>query len=346
MITLGIESSCDETSVAIVKGKKEILSHLTASQIEVHQQYGGVFPEIASRYHIEALIPLIEKAMEKALVSKEDLSLIGVANGPGLMGSLLMGTMGAKTLAYSWNLPLVGVNHVEAHLYSAMMGDDAQLRFPALGIVLSGGHTFLAKIDSIQHYTILGTTVDDAIGEAFDKVASMLSLPYPGGPCIEALAKEGDAKSYPFKAGNVKGSPFDFSFSGLKTHVLYTIQGKKRGKTPLSSLSEPQKKDLAASFQKAALEDIVEKSFKAFQSFPCQALYLGGGVTNNNFLKHLFKSKNFSVPLYFPPKGLSLDNGAMIAGLAAYLYTLGVSCSPFELKAFPKFSFSKSRRSL
>jgi len=338
MKVLGIETSCDETAVAVVEDGKLILFHIIASQAELHERYGGVFPEMASRQHIDRILPLVEKAKQEV----GEVDLIAVANGPGLMGSLLMGTTAAQALAYSWDLPLVGVNHVNAHLYAAMMGEKAQLSFPALGVVVSGGHTFLAKITSVGEYRLIGTTVDDAIGEAFDKVATLLGLPYPGGPHIEKLAKTGDPYRHPFKAGVVKKRPFDFSFSGLKTNVLYTIKGKNRLKTSPDSIPESEKKHIAASFQRAALSDIVEKSLKATQTFPCQAIYLGGGVTNSQALKHLFHEKNLDIPLYWPPDDLSLDNAAMIAGLAYHLYQQGAPTNPLEIKVFPKIDFKSA----
>lgn len=332
MKILGIETSCDETAVAVVEDGKHILFHFIASQAELHERYGGVFPEMASRQHIDRILPLVEKAIDAV----GPVDAIAVANGPGLMGSLLMGTTAAQTLAYSWDLPLVGVNHVDAHLYAAMMGEEAQMLFPALGVVVSGGHTFLAKISSVGSYEVLGTTVDDAVGEAFDKVATLLGLPYPGGPHIEKLAKAGDWDRFPFKAGVVKGRPLDFSFSGLKTNVLYTIKGKNGQRSSPDAISEEEKKHIAAGFQRTALTDIVEKSLKASQTFPCQAIYLGGGVTNSQALKDLFQERTRDIPLFWPPRDLSLDNAAMIAGLAYHLYEQGASTSPLEIKVFPK----------
>lgn len=335
MKVLGIETSCDETSIALVEDGKKIISHVIASQAEVHEKYGGVFPEIASRHHIDRLLPLVKQIVESA----GPIDLIAVANGPGLMGSLLMGVTAAQTLAYAWSIPLVGVNHVDAHLYAAMMAEDAKLLFPALGVVASGGHTFLSKMTSITEYTILGRTVDDAVGEAFDKVAAMLGLPYPGGPHIEALSKEGDPACYPFKAGQVKGRPLDFSFSGLKTNVLYTLKGKNSQKNSPLCIEKSEKKHIAASFQYAALSDIVEKSFKAAESFSCKAIYLGGGVTCSEALRVLFNKKFKNLPIYFPQKELSLDNAAMIAGLGYHLYQSGALNDPKLIKVFPKLDF-------
>lgn len=317
MLVLGIETTCDETACAVVAGGKKILSNVVASQTDLHVQYGGVFPELACRRHHDALIPVISEALQEAGVQKHDVDLIAVAKGPGLIGALLLGLNSAKALALAWKKPFVGVNHVEAHLYAAMMGCD-ELLFPALGVVISGGHTFLVKIENIGAYTLIGQTVDDAIGEAFDKVAVMLGLPYPGGPAIEALAQKGDPSRYTFKPGRVKENPWSFSFSGLKTNVLYTVKGQNQDKKAPSVVSEAEKPHIAAAFQETALRDIVEKSLRAVEMFDCKAIYLGGGVSNNGRLRALFQ--NSPVPVFWPPKGLSLDNAAMIAGLGYHVY--------------------------
>lgn len=311
MKVLGIETSCDETAVAVVEDGKKILVNLVASQAKVHERYGGVYPEVASRHHVDELVPLIGEA-----VKDHEIDLIAVANGPGLMGSLLMGVTAAKTLAYGWKKPLVGVNHVEAHIYAAMM--ESEPLFPSLGVVVSGGHTFLAKMTGISEYQILGTTVDDAIGEAFDKVAALLGFPYPGGPEIEKLALDGDKKRYPYRGGIVKGRPLDFSFSGLKTNVLYTVKGANGSRKGVTIIEEGEKKHIAASFQEAAVKDILKKTLLAAKEFDCQGIYLGGGVTQNKRLRELFEISSY--PVFWPPKGLGLDNGAMIAGLGYYLY--------------------------
>jgi len=326
MKVLGIETSCDETAVAVVEDGKKILVNLVASQADIHEAYGGVFPEIASRHHIDRLLPLVEKAI--GIVGEID--LIAVANGPGLMGALLMGVTAANTLGFGWNKPVVGVNHVEAHLYAAMMEVDPV--FPSLGVVISGGHTFLAKMEGITSYEILGTTVDDAAGEAFDKVAALLGYPYPGGPHIEKLAREGNSEKYPFRGGRVKGRPLDFSFSGLKTNVLYSVKGANCTKHAPTVIDEEEKKHIAASFQRAALEDIVKKALKAAETFPCKGIYLGGGVTQNERLRQLFKNLS-PYSLFWPPKGLGLDNAAMIAGLGYHLKNLDD-----DVKAFSRIS--------
>jgi len=324
MITIGIESTCDETSCSIVKDGKEILSLVTASSANIHAKYGGVFPEMACRHHIDVILPVIEEAMQKGRVSKDQIDLIAVANGPGLIGALLIGLQAAKGLAIAWQKPFIGVNHVEAHLYAAMMDHEPTL--PALGVVLSGGHTLLLQIQDIGNYVAIGTTVDDALGEAFDKVAKLLSLPYPGGPHVENLALNGDPNRYSFKAGNVKKSPFDFSFSGIKTSVLYTVKDQK--------LSITDKADIAASFQEAALQDIVKKTGLALKKFPdTKAIYLGGGVCNNDRLRALFKEKFPEVSLYFPSKRLSLDNAAMIAGLGYQKFLQNPKSDSLDLEA-------------
>lgn len=318
MIVLGIESTCDETACALVKDGREILSNVIASQTETHRPYNGVFPEMASRQHVDLILPTLKQALDEAHLTREAIDLIAVAKGPGLMGSLLVGLHAAKTLSLAWNVPFIGINHVEAHLYAAMMSSD-QFIFPSLGIVVSGGHTFLVHMTDFGKYELIGTTVDDAIGEAFDKVAAMLGLPYPGGPAIESLAKLGDPKKYSFKAGKVKSNPWNFSFSGLKTSVLYAIKGQNASQGT-TLISNEDKTHIAASFQEAALSDVVSKIAKATQLFPCSALYIGGGVSNNQRLRQMLSEKIPSMPTYWPSLGLSLDNAAMIAGLGAHIY--------------------------
>ena len=331
MLVLGIETTCDETACSIVLNGKEILSNVIATQIDLHALYGGVFPELACRRHLEVFIPVIEKALKEAGVTLDQIDLIAAARGPGLIGAILIGLNAAKTLSITLNKPFIGVNHVEAHLYAAMMNCPNPL-FPALGVVISGGHTFLVKILSLGNYELIGKTVDDAIGECFDKVGIMLGLSYPGGPAIEALAKKGDCKKYHFKKGVVKNNPWNFSFSGLKTNVLYTLKGQNKGKDEPDCISEEEKADIAASFQEVALGDIVDKSIKAAEKFSCQAIFLGGGVSANQRLRALFREKTTSIPLYFPPPLLSLDNAAMIAGLGYHLFIKKQTSDPLSLE--------------
>lgn len=318
MFVLGIESTCDETACAIVQDGRHILANIVASQHDLHGAFGGVFPEVACRRHVEMIGPLVKQALLDAGLTKENLDLIAVARGPGLVGALIIGMNMAKGLAFSLKKPFVGVNHVEAHLYAAMLAQEAPI-FPSLGVVISGGHTFLVRMEAIGKYTLIGTTVDDAIGEAFDKVAVMLGLPYPGGPALERLALGGDPKRFSFKAGKVKGKPWDFSFSGLKTSVLYAVKGPLGGRNAPLLITEDDKAHVAASFQDIALGDIVERALKAAAVYDCKAVYLGGGVSNNRRLRLLFAQKT-TLPIFWPPLNLSLDNAAMIAGLAYHQF--------------------------
>lgn len=319
MFVLGIESTCDETACSVVKGGREILSNVVASQVDLHKLYGGVFPELAARRHLDVLLPVIREALFSAEIKPSQLDLIAVAKGPGLIGPLIIGLNAAKALSLGWNKPFVGVNHVEAHLFAALMHELSH-KLPALGIVLSGGHSFLVKITTVGTYELLGTTVDDALGEAYDKVASLLGIPYPGGPALEFLAKTGDPTRYPFKAGRVKGHPLDFSFSGIKTNVLYTLKGQSCSKEDPVTLPEYERPHVAAGFQEAVLNDVVTKALLAASRFDCKAIYVGGGVSNNRRLRELLTLKAAPLPVIFPPQGLSLDNAAMIAGLGTYVY--------------------------
>ena len=335
MIVLGIESTCDETSVAIVHSGRRILSHLIASQAAQHSIYGGVVPELASRYHIEAIIPLIEQALHQAHLSLTDIDLVAVAKGPGLVGSLLVGIQTAKALSWAIDRPLVGVNHVEAHLYASMMAIDSMEQYvPGIGVILSGGHTTLLHVEDVGKYTLIGQTVDDAAGEAFDKVATMLGLGYPGGPIVERKARSGNPKAFPFKGGKVKGKPLQFSFSGLKTAVLYTIQDL----TAQGKLSEQAICDLCASFQQAAIRDLSAKIHIACEQYPPKALFLGGGVTQNAALRGHFAAK-FSYPLFWPPAELCLDNAAMIAGLGYHTYRRTGRDERFTLEPQTRIAF-------
>lgn len=339
MIVLGIETTCDETAAAIVRDGREILSNVIDSQIPLHQKFGGVFPEVASRSHVVAFPTVIKEAVSQAGITFEDIDLISVAKGPGLIGPLLIGLNGAKALAFGLQKPFVGVNHVEAHLYAAMMEQETPI-FPSLGVVVSGGHTFLVLIKEIGVYIKIGATVDDAIGEAFDKVGKLLGLPYPGGPEIEQLALKGDPSMFPFKAGRVKDKPYDFSFSGLKTNVFYSIYGQNSSKKMECPLDTTQKANIAASFQETALNDIVTKALKAAIAYGCKAIYIGGGVSNNQRLRKLFSEKAKHLPIFLPQKGLSLDNGAMIAGLGFHIYKKQGRSDPLSLEPATRIPLS------
>jgi len=319
MLSFGIESTCDETSCAIVRDGHDILSQVIASQVDLHSQFGGVVPELASRLHVEMIFPLAKQALLQAQKKLSDIDIFCCARGPGLIGALLVGLHFAKGLAWATGKPLVGVNHIEAHLFASMMSKPIkECAFPALGLVLSGGHTSLVLIHSLGHYTLLGQTVDDAIGESFDKVAKMLSLPYPGGPNVEKYA-DGISPKPLFKVGSVKGRPLDFSFAGLKTQVLYRLRGKNLERR--DPVSDDEKKEIASSFQHAAFMQIIQKiklALSELKEMP-KAIFFGGGVAQN---KALFKmcQESLNLPLIFPPADLCSDNGAMIAGLGFYKY--------------------------
>jgi N6-L-threonylcarbamoyladenine synthase len=334
MYVLGIESTCDETGASIVKDGRKILSNVVASSTDIHVRYGGVFPELASRRHLEAIQPVVEAALAEAHITATAIDLIAVARGPGLIGSLLVGLQFAKGLALAWNKPWIGVNHIEAHLYAAMMEAPQPLSFPALGLVLSGGHTLLIKINAIGDYERIGTTVDDAIGEAFDKVAALLQLPYPGGPHLEALAKTGNSHRFSLAAGKVKKKPLDFSFSGLKTSVLYALKGQNAA---AEKYFTPQEKaDLAASFQETALRDCVAKTKLAQKQFDVRSIFLGGGVCNNQRLQELFREAFPDTPLHFPSFALTMDNAAMIAGLGYEKFLINPVSDSFDLEAMTR----------
>lgn len=326
MLVLGIESTCDETACAVVRDGRTILSNVVSSQIDLQKEFGGVVPELASRRHVEVILPVIQQALEDAEVTLTDIDLIAAAYGPGLIGALLIGINTAKTLSLALNKPFIGINHIEAHLYAAMMSHPEDVVFPALGVVVSGGHTSLVKIESLGRYTFISETIDDALGEAFDKVAKVLNLPYPGGPEVERLALTGDPGRYALKAGQVKGKPYHFSFSGLKTGVLYTVQ--REG-------AQLDRAGLAASFQSAAFADLIKKTLLAAREFNCHTLLFGGGVTNNRFLRQAFQKAAPDHKLLFPAAELTLDNGAMIAGLAYHRY-LDKGGDSLDLEAAPR----------
>ncbi len=338
MYVLGIETTCDETAASVVQDGKVILSNVIASQAHLHEKFGGVFPELASRQHVLALQGTLQAALIEAGIQSQEIDLISVAKGPGLIGPLLIGLHAAKALSFAWEKPFVGVNHVEAHLYAAMM-PSSSLLFPGLGIVLSGGHTFLALIHDIGSYEMIGTTVDDALGEALDKIAQLLDLSYPGGPAIELLAQQGNPSSFSLKAGKVKNNPFDFSFSGLKTNVFYTIYGQNGGKNGPCPLNNAVKADLAASVQDVAFKDIISKAERAAKAFGCKAIYVGGGVSQNQRLRELFS--RIDLPIFWPPKGLSLDNAAMIAGLGYHVFQK-LGPSPLSLEPMTRISLNSS----
>lgn len=334
MLVLGIETSCDETACAVVRDGKEILSSIITSSIDLHRPFNGVVPELACRRHAEVFLPVLEEALEKASCSLEEIDLIAVAQGPGLVGALLLGVNAAKALSLALEKPFIGVNHVQAHLYAPILGHVERIEWPAVGLVVSGGHTALCRMQGVAQHTLISSTVDDALGEAFDKVAVLLGLGYPGGPQVEQLAKEGSSSRFHLSPGRVKGSPLAFSFSGLKTAVLYAAREASSSEEP--SLSDQDRADLAAAFQEVALADIVRKTMLACQQVGARSLILGGGVTANQALRALLLEAAGDLPVFWPGPGLSTDNAAMIAGLGYHLYQKQQRSSPFDLEAFPQ----------
>ncbi|WP_201456982.1 tRNA (adenosine(37)-N6)-threonylcarbamoyltransferase complex transferase subunit TsaD [Chlamydia sp. 17-3921] len=316
MLTLGLESSCDETGCAIVNDNKKILANIVASQ-KIHATYGGVVPELASRAHLQNFPTIVQCALDQAQLTLKNIDLIAVTHTPGLIGSLSVGIHFAKGLAQGLKIPLIGVNHVEAHLYAAYMAAE-NVSFPALGLIISGAHTAMFLMNSPDSYQLIGKTRDDALGETFDKVGRFLGLPYPGGALVEKFAEQGDENSYPFSPSKIPG--YDFSFSGLKTAVLYAIKGKNSNqRTPFPKLSEKEKANIAASFQKTACITIAQKVSIAIQEFSCQSMLVGGGVANNTYVKTVLQTA-CGVPLYVPPPDLCSDNAAMIAGLGGQCF--------------------------
>jgi N6-L-threonylcarbamoyladenine synthase len=314
MLILGIESSCDETAAAVVQDGKVILSSVISSQIEMHKPYGGVFPELASREHLAKIEPVVLDSLSEAGVSFKDIDAISVTQGPGLVGSLLVGVCYAKALAFGLDVPLIGVNHIEGHVYSVVF-ENGDVEYPALALIVSGGHTNLFHIPEPGSYKVVSRTRDDAAGEAFDKVAKMLGLGYPGGPVIEKLAKEGDPQKVKFTQPKISDGRPDFSFSGLKTGVAKYI--RENSIEPVIPGEEPGQpiKDLAASFQATVVKSLVGTMEKMARELQPKTLIVAGGVACNGSLREAAESagKKLAVPVYFPSKHLSTDNAAMIA---------------------------------
>jgi N6-L-threonylcarbamoyladenine synthase len=329
-VVLGIESTCDETGASVVAAGHDVRSDVVASQVELHAKYRGVVPEIASRAHIENILPVVRESLEKAACGLADIDAIAVAHRPGLIGSLLIGVTAAKTLAWSLGKPLIGVDHVQAHLYSVMLDSNKPPAFPAVGAVLSGGHTSLYEVRDWTSIMRLGSTIDDAVGEAYDKVAAILGLGYPGGPVIDALAAEGDAKAVKFPRTLLGRASLDFSFSGLKTAVLYHVRGVPgKQQTPIE-LDDRALRDIAASFQTACVDVIVKKLDRAANKIEARSVIIGGGVSANRGLRAALQ--DFHLPVHFPPMKYCTDNAAMTAGLAHVLLEHGET-SPLDLDA-------------
>ena len=334
MNILAIESSCDETAAAVIKDGTEVLSNIIASQVEIHARYGGVVPEVAARSHIEVILPVIDEALSEAKCSWDDIDAIAVTKGPGLIGSLLIGVMTARTLAITKNKPLIGINHIWAHAFASFL-TDSRPAFPFLALTVSGGHTTLSLYSKDLSRKVIGETLDDAAGEAFDKVAKLVGLGYPGGPAISKAAESGDEDKYQFPMANLGKSSFDFSFSGLKTAVLRQIQqltGQNPGIIDGNKSYELEPKvvaDLSASFQKAAIGALIKQTHKAYLQLKPKALVVGGGVAANSYLRE--KILDIIPNAIFVPPILCTDNAAMIGALAYQKYQKGQLADPFEL---------------
>ncbi|MBB6431683.1 tRNA (adenosine(37)-N6)-threonylcarbamoyltransferase complex transferase subunit TsaD [Algisphaera agarilytica] len=369
-LILGLETSCDETAAAVVRDGREVLSNVVATQHDLHVRYAGVVPEIASRAHLERLMPVVQQAIDDAGITLADLDAIAVGNRPGLVGSLIVGVAAAKALAWSLDKPLIGIDHVRAHLHAATLtptkpraaeqsdkapdpstseirNPKSEIVFPALGLVVSGGHTSLYRMDSAADITVLGRTIDDAIGEAYDKAGVILNAGYPGGPAMDKLSQQGDrnAEDVPeLPISMLKPGSLDFSFSGLKTALLYAVRGLPvgRGKDATferdaSDLSPQRKADLAAAFQHAAVTAVERKIKRAIKQLAAegvrpQSLVLGGGVSANSALRERVQTmaKNHGLSIHLPELGYCVDNAAMIAGYAHELLERGET-SPLDL---------------
>ena len=330
MLTLGIETSCDETAAAVLQDEK-VLSNIVSSQIDIHKKYGGVVPELASREHLKNLIPIIREALSSALVSLSDINLVAVTYTPGLIGALLVGVSTAKAIAYALNIPFIGVHHGEGHILAAHIEYPA-IDYPYIALLVSGGHTALYQVRGLGEYGLLGQTRDDAAGEAYDKVAKLLGLDYPGGPVVDRLAQDGDHTAIKFPRGHLEG--YDFSFSGLKTAVrnhIALFMSKDRGLDPDLNV-----RDVAAGFQAAVVDTLVEKTVNAAVETGVHKIVVAGGVAANSSLRKKMneEAEKRGISLYLPGMGLCIDNAAMIA-LAGYLHHKRGETSKLDLNPRP-----------
>lgn len=335
ILILGIESSCDETAAAVIKNGRTVLSNVISSQIELHTLYGGVVPEIASRKHIEKINQVIEEALSEANVTLDDLDAIAVTYGPGLVGALLVGVAEAKAICFAKDIPLVGVHHIEGHV-SANYIEHSDLEPTFLCLIVSGGHTHLVLVKAYGEYEIIGRTRDDAVGEAFDKVARAIGLGYPGGPKIDKLAKEGNGDAIRFPKAKIEDAPYDFSFSGVKSAVLNHINGcKMKGEEIVEA-------DIAASFQKAVTDVLVEKTIAAAKAYKMDKIAIAGGVASNSALRQSMKvacdRENFY--LSYPSPIYCTDNGAMI-GVAGYYEYMKGTRHGWDLNAVPNLKIGQ-----
>ncbi len=345
MRILGIESSCDETAAAVVEDGRRLLSNVVHSQIDIHAAYGGVVPEVAARSHLEVVNPVINKALSDANVTWDDIDGIAVTYAPGLIGSLLVGTLAARTLALVKSKPLYPIHHVEGHVYANFLNERAPV-FPLLALIVSGGHSQLVLFRDHGDYELLGQTRDDAVGEAFDKVAKILGLPYPGGPSISKAALEGDAYRYKLPKARLD-RPYDFSFSGLKTAVLRAVQAEVGVDFTFPSHELPgrvtatQRADFAASFQRIAIETLVDKAEQAFRDYSPASVVIAGGVAANQELRRQL-SERLPIAIDYAPMNLCTDNAAMIATLGCYYAQANAPVDPREMEVVPSLSMTKT----
>lgn len=345
MKVLGIESSCDETAASVVENGTRLLSSVVNSQIDIHAQYGGVVPEVAARSHLEVILPVIEKALTDAECTWDDIDAIAVTYAPGLVGSLLIGTLAARTLALLKNKPLFPVHHVEGHVYANFLSAQ-QPTFPLLSLIVSGGHSQLVLFRDHGNYELLGQTQDDAVGEAFDKVAKIIGLPYPGGPSVAKAAEVGDAHRFQLPKARMQ-NPYDFSFSGLKTAVLRTVQAEVGVAYDFPShqlperVSEALRADVAASFQRIAVETLVDKAEKAFYDHHPASVVIAGGVAANQELRRQL-SERLPLTITYAPMNLCTDNAAMIAALGYFYAQKNQPTDPRALDVVPSLSMTKT----
>ena len=345
-LILGIETSCDETAAAVVQDGRIILSNVVASQVEMHARYGGVFPEVASREHVVKIVPVLHSALEDANVTWNDLAAIAVTHGPGLAGSLLVGVNAAKGAAFGNNLPLLGINHLEGHIYAnwleaaLLQGPAPDKLFPLIGLIVSGGHSEIVLMRGHGQYEMLGHTIDDAAGEAFDKVARLLGLGYPGGPAIQKAAEQGDPEAFKLPRAWL-GSTYDFSFSGLKTAVLHLVQKFKPNGHAVKTqyFASLPVADIAASFQNAIADVLVSKTLDAAREFGAQQILLAGGVAANKKLRQDMQARA-DMPVLIPPPKLCVDNGAMIGAAAWWHYRSGEH-SDWDLDVIPNLRLAE-----
>ncbi len=356
MKVLGIESSCDETAASVVEDGRKLLSNVVHTQIDIHAQYGGVVPEVAARSHIEVINPVINQALNDAGCSWDDIDAIAVTYAPGLIGSLLVGTLAARTLAVVKNKPVYPIHHVEAHVYANFITEQSdhlsltlpskQPEFPMLALIVSGGHSQLVLFHGHGNYELLGQTQDDAVGEAFDKVAKIIGLPYPGGPSIAKAATSGDPHKYRLPKSKLQ-NPYDFSFSGLKTATLRAVQAETGVDYTFPShelaarLTDVQRVDFAASFQHIAIETLVDKAEKAFRDYTPASVVIAGGVAANQELRRQL-SDRLPITVEYAPMQLCTDNGAMIATLGYYYAQKKEATSPYDLEVVPCLSMTKT----